>query len=163
MGLISSGYDEFEDTIVDYQPLLNLSGGDLKKLEVYLEYEYTGATSTGDITIDAEGFELTVKGQGIAALERWDGVITAEDTLPLYNISALSVLPLGDDITITKFPFLPVTLSDDVPPYECAGFILPINSDIFKIRCSPPTSNFITEDGAYNITDETGGYNIVSE
>lgn len=163
LGLISSLYSEYEDTVVDYQPLLNLAGGDLKTLDVYFEYQYTGATSTGDITIDAEGFELTVKGQGIAAIERWDGLITVADTVPLYNISALSVLPLGDDISVTKFPFLPVTLSEEIAPPELMGFYLPVNRDIVAIKVSPPTSNLITESGVYNITDETGVYNIVTE
>lgn len=162
LGLISSLYSQYEDTVVDYQPLLNLSGGDLKTLSVYFEYQYTGAGS-GDITIDAEGFELTVKGQGIAAVDRWDGLITLTEHVPEYEVSALSVLALEDGVEFFAFPYLPVTLSDDVPAYECAGFTMPVNVDEFRIRCSPPTSNFVTENGEANITDETGGYNLVSE
>lgn len=163
LGLISDTYNEYDDTIVDYQPLLNIEGGDLKTLAVYFEYEYTGPTSTGQITIDPEGFELTVKGQGIVAEERWDGIIEALDRVPSYYIDRLYVLPLEETVTLSLVPFLLAELSDDIPSYETHGFENPIHGDDFKIRCSPPSSNFITEDGAYNIVDESGAYNIVSE
>lgn len=163
LGLISTTYDEYEDTVVDYQPLLNISGGDLKTLTVFFEYEYTGPTSEGVITIPAEGFELTVKGQGIAASDRWDGLITAEDEVPLYQVDELHILPIADNIVITyTIPQL-FNLSDVVPLLDTAGLVNPVNNAEARIRCSPPSSNFITEDGDYNIMDETGGYNIVSE
>lgn len=163
LGLISDTYNEYDDTIVDYQPLLNIEGGDLKTLAVYFEYEYTGPSSTGQITIDPEGFELTVKGQGIVAEERWDGIIEALDRVPSYYIDRLYVLPLVDTVAVSLVPFFDVVLSDDIPSYETHGFENPIHGDDFKIRCSPPASNIVTENELYNFVTEDGVYNIVSD
>ena len=132
-------------------------------MAVYFEYEYTGPSSTGQITIDPEGFELTVKGQGIVAEERWDGIIEALDRVPLYYVNYLYVLPLVDNITVSLVPFFDVVLSEYVPSYETHGFENPIHGDDFKIRCSPPTSNLVTEDELYNLITEDGVYNIVTE
>lgn len=163
LGLISQTYDTYEDTIVDYQPVLNLSGGDRKRLSVYFEYQYTGPTSSGEIIIDPNGFELTIKGQGIAATREWDGLITASDRVGAYEIESLWVKSLTDAAAVRLVPFIPVRVSDIIPGVPL-GYPVPGTYDEqMFLRVSGPSSNVITEDGAENLIDETGTYNIVTE
>ena len=83
--------------------------------------------------------------------------------MPLYQVDELHILPIAENVVTTyTIPQL-FNLSDVVPLLDTAGLVNPVNNAEARIRCSPPSSNIITEDGDYNLITEDGVYNIVTE
>ena len=88
-------------TIEDFHSYIGLETGNRATLEVYLELTQAHRATDGwcpTITIGAEGFSLTVIGQGLSKEEEWDGVIRASDEIGRLYIKELVVFPIWDSL-----------------------------------------------------------------
>lgn len=77
-----------------YYPLIDLAADQLHTFEVQI------AMSNGHAHIDALNIVATVTGQGLGIQNRWDGRISADDTLEPVAFSGMPVVSLGEDVTV---------------------------------------------------------------
>ena len=150
------------DTIEDYQTILNLAGGTRKTLSIYLELEGdTSKTYTTDrsgkpikCTIDPLGVMVTVKGQGLAKEQAWTGLISLEDSINRVRVYGLFIVPLDEELNIYLQTPILEALTDEIAKKYISGLSIKNISDSINITMVRPT---------YNITEEAGEYNIVTE
>lgn len=150
------------DTIEDYQTILNLAGGTRKTLSIYLELEgdtsksYTTGRSGKPIkcTIDPLGVMVTVRGQGLAKEKAWTGLISLQDSINKIKIYGLDIAPLEDAINVDIQTPIIEALADEIAKQYISGLSIKNLSDSINITMVRPT---------FNITEEAGEYNIVTE
>ena len=150
------------DTIEDYQTILNLAGGTRKTLSIYLELEGdTAAQYTSDragkpikCTIDPLGVMVTVKGQGLAKEQAWTGLISLQDSINRLRVYGLYIVPLDEELNIDLQTPITEALTDEIGIQTISHLSINAISDSINITMVRPT---------YNLTDETGENNIVSE
>lgn len=156
---------ERNNTIEDYQPLLNVKAGDRKTLIVYLEYEVQGTATDQEMTstIDIGGITITLKGQGLPLGESWDGIIYASDEIPYIPISGIGFGHIEEDVSVDLLDVIPLDLEDDVPSVPVVGLdALPMTESI-SITMVRPTFNISSESGEANLVTEDGDSNIITE
>jgi len=135
--------------------LENLTSGTVYEWEVYLEITYGSATiGRGDIIAYLEG-------QGLVAVNGFDGVIEITDEFEPF-IAGFDIVALSDSVSLaTKRPQT-ISLSDSVTAFV-AGFDIVGLSDNVRLRTAYVQFNIVSEDDDFNIVSEDGQYNIVSE
>lgn len=123
--------------------------------EVYLEA--TGGTAT----IRANDAIAVLKGQGISKADGWTGVIILDDEVG-YVPFEFGVEAFGESLDVNTHPNDTSELSDNItitpfgyPPEEL--------TDTVNVFLYIPHVELISEDGVYNITDESEEFNIESQ
>lgn len=144
------------NTIEDFQALLNVQSGDRKTLVVYLEYEIEGtaANQASTITIPQGGVEITLRGQGLPNEEAWSGLIVLDDEIPYINIGFLSIVDLTASVSVALKENEIVPLSDEIEAARISSINVVDILETLNIYMTRPT---------FNISDESGEYNFVTE
>jgi len=156
---------ERNNTIEDYQILLNLKAGERKNLVVYLEYDVNGTATNqqAKLTLPSGGVNITVRGQGLLTEEAWDGLIQLVDNVPYVAISGLGIDNIDDAVSVSLQIVQHIQLSDDLDELNVEGLeIVEIVEDL-DITMVRPTFNTVDETGEYNLVTEDGLYNLVTE
>ena len=133
----------------------NLTSGTVYEWEVYLEITYGSATiGRGDIIAYLEG-------QGLVAVNEFDGTIELSDEYEPF-IAGFDIVALSDSISLdTQIPQT-ISLSDSYTAFV-AGFEIVGLADNMRLRTAYVQFNIVSEDDDFNIVSEDGLYNIVSE
>lgn len=98
-----------------YYPIIELEANQLHTFEVLISM--TGGTAQ----IAAQNIMATISGQGLGVQERWDGRITAEDTLPRITLSAMQTHTLRDVLTTQFIVPKQTGLSDGLTSIRLTG------------------------------------------
>lgn len=156
---------ERNNTIEDYQALLNVKAGDRKTLNVFLEYKVNGTALNQEagLFIGAGNINITLRGQGLSTEEAWDGILRLADEIPYIRISGIGFYDLEDSVEVSILDVEPLNPSDDVDLIDIESLdIVDIDEDI-DITMVRPTFNTVDETGEFNLVTEDGLYNLVTE
>lgn len=147
------GDDAFH--ILDLHYMMNIEETGSHKWEVFLE------ASGGTAAIRANDAMAVLKGQGISKADGWTGVIILDDELPRIPF-IMDARGFVDDADLKTHNNELCQIAQEIGrvTYEINGRTL---SEVINITLYQPEFAIITEDGDYNITDETGVYNIETE
>ena len=125
---------------------------------------------TWEVKLQAEGGSATIgisdvlallKGQGLLKVESWNGVIILEDNVePFYYYAELQ--DLSGTLEIRKTDNHTEELTDDVEPVRTPVQIQELSEDL-DIVLTAFLFNIVSEDGEYNILDESGYYQLTNE
>jgi hypothetical protein len=132
-----------------------LTSGTVYEWEVYLEIVYGSATiGRGDIIAYLEG-------QGLVAVNEFDGLIELSDEYTPF-IAGFDIVALSDSISLDTQTPQTISLSDSVTAFV-AGFDIVGLADNVRLRTAYVQFNIVSEDDDFNIVSEDGQFNIVSE
>jgi hypothetical protein len=133
----------------------NLTSGTVYEWEVYLEIVYGSATiGRGDIIAYLEG-------QGLVAVNEFDGLIELSDEYTPF-IAGFDIVALSDSISLDTQTPQTISLSDSVTAFV-AGFDIVGLADNVRLRTAYVQFNIVSEDDDFNIVSEDGQFRIVSE
>ena len=113
-----------------YYPMIELSENQLHTFEVLL------SVSSGSVKIDAQNIMATISGQGLGVQERWDGNITAEESMKKIVLSA-GMMPthtLKESTALGLITPIPTGLSDQLASIPLTGMPMHTLKDIVQIR-----------------------------
>lgn len=113
-----------------YYPMIELSENQLHTFEVLL------SVSSGSVKIDAQNIMATISGQGLGVQERWDGNITAEESMKKIVLSA-GMMPthtLKESSALGLITPIPTGLSDQLASIPLTGMPMHTLKDIVQIR-----------------------------
>ena len=122
--------------------------------------------SGGTAAIRSNDAIAVLKGQGLSKADGWTGVIILEDEIA-EPVMSMDPVGISDSVNISMIErgsefFVDIGVSD--------SFVLPTMSmsitgmtDDVEITLYKPTANVVSEDDEFNLTDESGIYQIVSE
>ena len=99
--------------------MIDLEENQLHTFEVQL------SMSNGTGHINAQDAIATISGQGLGAQERWDGRITADDTMDLIRLAGMSTNRLGDSVTVHFITPTPKGVSDTMSLITLSGLAVP--------------------------------------
>lgn len=120
-------------------------------------------SGTAEIAIDDA--TMILRGQALVGSDVWDGEINVSDETGLYDIKSLSVVALTDDTPSIEFVIpTEITATDETPTknIEALGNKT-VDEDDLSIILRNSVFRFVSEDGDYNIVDETDHYYITTE
>lgn len=112
-----------------YYPMIELSENQLHTFEVLL------SVSSGSVKIDAQNIMATISGQGLGVQERWDGNITAEESMKKIVLSA-GMMPthtLKESTALGLITPIPTGLSDQLASIPLTGMPMHTLKDIVQI------------------------------
>lgn len=133
----------------------NLTSGTVYEWEVYLEITYGSATiGRGDIIAYLEG-------QGLVAVNEFDGLIELSDEFEPF-VAGFDIVALSDSISLDTQTPQTISLSDSVTAFV-AGFDIVGLADNVRLRTAYVQFNIVSEDDDFNIVSEDGQFRIVSE
>ncbi len=127
-----------------YYPMIELSENQLHTFEVLL------CVSGGSVKIDAQNIMATISGQGLGVQERWDGNITAEESMKKIILSA-GMMPthtLKESTALGLITPIPTGLSDQLVAIPLTGMPMHTLKDIVQIRPVITTDVLETADKA---------------
>ena len=152
------------NTIEDYQAILNVKAGDRKTLIVYLEYEVEGTATDqqAQLLIGQGGINITLRGQGLSTEEAWDGFIRLSDEYPYTQIGGIGIEDLEDSVEVTLQDIISIDLDDEFDETQIVGLSIEDMEESISITLVRPTFNVVDESGEFNIITEDG-YNIITE
>ncbi len=113
-----------------YYPMIELSENQLHTFEVLL------SVSGGSVKIDAQNIMATISGQDLGVQERWDGNITAEESMKKIILSA-GMMPthtLKESTALGLITPIPTGLSDQLVAIPLTGMPTHTLKDIVQIR-----------------------------
>lgn len=149
-------YGEDGYHILDLHYFENIVDVGSHRWEVYL------VASGGTAQVRANDAIAVLKGQGLSKAEGWTGVIILDDDTPLVPMP-FDILEADDilglvDITDNRTE----ELEDDIgqPPIRMSTAS---NEDSVEVFLYIPQLLIVSEDKAYNLTDESGDYNVSSQ
>lgn len=126
-----------KDTCIDgkhllnlYYPMIELTENQLHTFEVLL------TVSGGEVKIDTQDIMATISGQGLGVQERWDGRITAEETMKRYLLSE-GILPtyvLKENVAVASITPIPSGISDQLSALTLGGMPTHTLKDIAKLQ-----------------------------
>ena len=153
-----------DNTIEDYQAILNVKAGERKTLDIYLEYEVNGtaANQAANLTIPPNGVNIILKGQGLPLDEAWDGFIRVADELNFISISGIGAEDLEEALNVSLVSVLGTSASDETPEAEIEAINIVNLDEAINITFVRPTFNIVDESGEYNLVTEDE-HNIITE
>ena len=98
-----------------YYPIIGLTANQLHTFEVLISMK----NGTGHI--EAQNIMATITGQGLGVQERWDGRITADDTLKKILLSSMPTHTLHDAVTVHFLAPKKTGLNDHVASISLTG------------------------------------------
>lgn len=155
---------ERNNTIEDFQAILNVEAGDRKTLEVFLEYEVEGTATNqaANLTIAPGGVNITLRGQGLPLGEGWDGIIHLSDELDYISISGIGLEELEESLAVSLLVVQSISLSDEINEAEIESLGIVEIDENLNITMARPTFNLVTESGeSFFITEDD--HNIITE
>lgn len=120
-----------------YYPIIELEANQLHTFEVQI------TMTNGTAHIDAQNIMATITGQGLGAQERWDGRITADDTLPRITLSAMPTYKLKDAITTHFIAPKSTGFSEGLTSIKLTG--MPMHSMQDQLRMFAPIVQDVVE------------------
>ncbi len=119
-----------------YYPIVSLTANELHTFEVLISMK----NGTGHF--DDQDIVATITGQGLGTQERWDGHITADDTLQLIKLSGMPTHVMRDTIMIHQLAPTKGELSDSLNHIAFSGMPLYTLKDTLRLF-SPIVQDFI--------------------
>lgn len=155
-----------------YSPVTtwNNDGMHLLPLMYFLETLLSGSAYTwevklkitgGTATIDRGSVRAYLEGQGLLAINAFDGNIEIADEYSPFE-AGFDIVALSDSISLDTQRPQTISLSDSVTAFV-AGFDIVGLSDSVRLRTAYVQFNIVSEDDDFNIISEDGQFNIVSE
>lgn len=120
-----------------YYPLIGLTANQLHTFEVLISMK----NGTGHI--EAQNIMATITGQGLGVQERWDGRITADDTLKMILLSSMPTHTLHDAVTVHFIEPKRTGLDDHVASITLTG--MPMRSMKDSLRLFAPIVHDVIE------------------
>lgn len=77
-----------------YYPIVDLESNQLHTFDVYL------SMTNGKANIGVQNILATITGQGLGVQDRWDGRITADDTMPRFLLTAMETHTLHEAVSL---------------------------------------------------------------
>lgn len=110
-----------------YYPIIGLTANQLHTFEVLISMQ----NGTGHI--EAQNIMATITGQGLGVQERWDGRITADDTLKKILLSAMPTHTLHDTVTVHFLAPKKTGLNDHVASISLMGMPMRSMKDTLRL------------------------------
>ncbi len=110
-----------------YYPIMSLTANELHTFEVLISMK----NGTGHF--DDQDIIATITGQGLGTQERWDGRITADDTLQLIKLSGMPTHIMHDAITVHSIAPKKSELSDSLGSISLSGMQLHTLTDTLRL------------------------------
>ena len=120
-----------------YYPIIGLTANQLHTFEVLISMK----NGTGHI--EAQNIMATITGQGLGVQERWDGRITADDTLKKILLSSMPTHTLHDTVTVHFLAPKKTGLNDHVTSISLTG--MPMRSMKDSLRLFAPIVHDVVE------------------
>lgn len=120
-----------------YYPIIGLTANQLHTFEVLISMK----NGTGHI--EAQNIMATITGQGLGVQERWDGRITADDTLKKILLSSMPTHTLHDAVTVHFLAPKKTGLNDHVASISLTG--MPMRSMKDSLRLFAPIVHDVVE------------------
>ncbi|MFO3714810.1 hypothetical protein [Oribacterium sp. P9] len=120
-----------------YYPIIGLTANQLHTFEVLISMQ----NGTGHI--EAQNIMATITGQGLGVQERWDGRITADDTLKKILLSSMPTHTLHDTVTVHFLAPKKTGLNDHMASISLTG--MPIRSMKDSLRLFAPIVHDVVE------------------
>ena len=120
-----------------YYPIIGLTANQLHTFEVLISMQ----NGTGHI--EAQNIMATITGQGLGVQERWDGRITADDTLKKILLSSMPTHTLHDAVTVHFLAPKKTGLNDHVASIFLTG--MPMRSMKDSLRLFAPIVHDVVE------------------
>lgn len=120
-----------------YYPIIGLTANQLHTFEVLISMQ----NGTGHI--EAQNIMATITGQGLGMQERWDGRITADDTLKKILLSSMPTHTLHDAVTVHFLAPKKTGLNDHVASISLTG--MPMRSMKDSLRLFAPIVHDVVE------------------
>lgn len=120
-----------------YYPIISLTANQLHTFEVLISMK----NGTGHI--EAQNIMATITGQGLGVQERWDGRITADDTLKKILLSSMPTHTLHDTVTVHFLAPKKTGLNDHVTSISLTG--MPMRSMKDSLRLFAPIVHDVVE------------------
>lgn len=166
----------YDDNLVAYEPVETWTEEGahvlhgfyhIKNVDIERSHKWkvTVELTNGTGIVDIGYGHMLINGQGLVGDEKWDGEINVSDETGLYDIKSLSVVDLTDDTPSIEFVIpTEITATDETPTenIEALGNKT-VDEDDLSIVLRNSVFRFVSEDGEYNIVDETDHYYITTE
>ncbi len=110
-----------------YYPIIGLTANQLHTFEVLISMQ----NGTGHI--EAQNIMATITGQGLGVQERWDGRITADDTLKKILLSSMPTHTLHDTVTVHFLAPKKTGLNDHVTSISLTGMLMRSMKDSLRL------------------------------
>lgn len=110
-----------------YYPIIGLTANQLHTFEVLISMQ----NGTGHI--EAQNIMATITGQGLGVQERWDGRITADDTLKKILLSSMATHTLHDAVTVHFLAPKKTGLNDHVTSISLMGMPMRSMKDLLRL------------------------------
>lgn len=120
-----------------YYPIMGLTANQLHTFEVLISMK------NGAGHIEAQNIMATITGQGLGAQERWDGKITAEETMKKILLSSMPTHTLQDAVTVHFLAPKKTGLNDHVASISLTG--MPMRSMKDTLRLFAPIVHDVVE------------------
>ncbi|HCW26653.1 MAG TPA: hypothetical protein DGF66_02115 [Lachnoclostridium sp.] len=120
-----------------YYPIIGLTANQLHTFEVLISMKH----GTGHI--EAQNIMATITGQGLGVQERWDGRITADDTLKKILLSSMPTHTLHDAVMVHFLTPKKTGLNDHVASISLTG--MPMRSMKDSLRLFAPIVHDVVE------------------
>lgn len=120
-----------------YYPIIGLTANQLHTFEVLISMQ----NGTGHI--EAQNIMATITGQGLGVQERWDGRITADDTLKKILLSSMPTHTLHDAVTVHFLALKKTGLDDHIASITLTG--MPMRSMKDSLRLFAPIVHDVVE------------------
>ena len=120
-----------------YYPIIGLTANQLHTFEVLISMK----NGTGHI--EAQNIMATITGQGLGVQERWDGRITADDSLKKILLSSMPTHTLHDAVTVHFLAPKKTGLNDHVASISLTG--MPMRSMKDSLRLFAPIVHDVVE------------------
>lgn len=120
-----------------YYPIIGLTANQLHTFEVLISMK------NGTAHIDDQDIMATITGQGLGVQERWDGRITADDTLKKILLSSMPTHTLHDAVTVHFLAPKKTGLNDHVASISLTG--MPMRSMKDSLRLFAPIVHDVVE------------------
>lgn len=120
-----------------YYPIIGLTANQLHTFEVLISMK------NGSGHIEAQNIMATITGQGLGVQERWDGRITANDTLKKILLSSMPTHTLHDAVMVHFLAPKKTGLNDKVASISLTG--MPMRSMKDSLRLFAPIVHDVVE------------------
>lgn len=120
-----------------YYPIMGLTANQLHTFEVLISMK------NGAGHIEAQNIMATITGQGLGVQERWDGKITAEETMKKILLSSMPTHTLQDAVTVHFLAPKKTGLNDHVTSISLTG--MPMRSMKDTLRLFAPIVHDVVE------------------
>ena len=120
-----------------YYPIVDLASNQLHTFDVYL------SMTNGKAIIGVQNVLATITGQGLGVQDRWDGRITADDTMPRFLMTSMATHPLRDALSLKFLAPGRTGLSDGMASISLTG--MPTHTLKDHIRLFAPIVRDVVE------------------